>query len=162
MLNSIICNIFITFLENDFFPSRWFIHEKRNNCLPEGSIVCYFRTVKIVEVLFLCSFLEFFTIIYLNFIVVFLSLDLSMIALWSSFVIKGASLARTYFLFIGTCLSKIQNTVSMKFSKFACVKIAFFNVMAKDDIVKFLVVTVCHYFRLLFSESIWQNYRLSY
>ena len=39
-----------------FAPLDGLFSEKRNNCLPEGSIVCYFRSVKIVEVLFLCSF----------------------------------------------------------------------------------------------------------
>ena len=48
----------------------------------------------------------------------FLNLDLFMVALCSSFVIKGASLARTYFLLIGTCLLKMQKTVSLKHFNF--------------------------------------------
>ena len=45
---------------------------------------------------------------------VFLNLDVLMIALRSSFVMKGALLVRTCYLLIGTCLLNMQKTVSLK------------------------------------------------
>ena len=42
------------------------------------------------------------------------NLDLFIISLWNSFVIKGASFARRYFCLIGACFSNILHIVSFK------------------------------------------------
>ena len=49
----------------------------------------------------------------LSFKNLFLNPDLFIIVLWSSLVIKGASLARTYFLLIGAYLLNTLKTVSL-------------------------------------------------
>ena len=48
----------------------------------------------------------------------FLNLDLFTLVLCSFFVMKGASLARTYFLLIGACLLNMPKTVSLKHFRF--------------------------------------------
>ena len=53
----------------------------------------------------------------LEFRKLFLSLEIFIMALWSSVVINGASLARTYFLLIGACLLKIRDTVFLNPSR---------------------------------------------
>ena len=64
----------LPFLKIIFSPLDALFCEKKNNCLPGGSIICYLLyyllSVKIVEVLFVRSFYEFFKIISLDFIVV--------------------------------------------------------------------------------------------
>ena len=46
-------------LRNIFSPLDGFICEKRNNCLPKGSVICCLRSVKIVKELFFAFFKSF-------------------------------------------------------------------------------------------------------
>ena len=55
---------------------------------------------------------------------IFLNLDLFMMALWSSFDMKGASLARMYFFFIGTWRLNILKIVLLYKPKLSTLEVA--------------------------------------
>ena len=78
-----------------------------------------FLMSKLTKYDFLVDLKEIFTIV-IDFVFrnLCLNLDFFMRTSCSSFVMRGASLARTYFLLTGACLLNMQKTVSLKYFRF--------------------------------------------
>ena len=105
-LSSEIC--FSAALRINFSPCDIFFYEKKNNSLPEGSIICDFFVLRLSKynfLVFLKSFLQKFSWILSFSLFVWLLfcknlllyLNLFIIALWSSLLVKGALFAQRYF-----------------------------------------------------------------
>ena len=83
----------------------------------------FFLSIKIFKVRFLSIIQEFFTEIFSGAAVFFL-LVFFMMVLWSSFDIRGASLARMHFFFVGTWRLNILKRVLLHIPKLSTLEAA--------------------------------------
>ena len=144
-----------TILEKKVFQ-RLFC-EKRYYCFPEGFVICNFFYIQTTVIWFFCSSQHFFTkislkfkffwlISVLSFKNLFLNPYLFIIALWSSLVIKGASLVRTYFLNWCIFIEYSKNTF-FKSSQISLIKVALQYFRSKLIVVKVFVIKIFNNFR---------------
>ena len=120
----IIRNMFLCVIKNNLFTfCHLFFVKKTSYSVPEGFIILDFFVLRLskcdflVFIIFLNSFLHQFRWILqfsllawdLSFKNLFLYLDLLIMHLWSSLVLKGASFVRRYFFLLGTCLEDAKD-----------------------------------------------------
>ena len=140
----LIRNMFFCFIKNNLFTFWHLFFKKTNNSLPKSSVIhifCVWRLSRYNFLVFLdsflqkfCWFLQFSLIDWvLSFKNLFLYLDLFIIALWSSLVMKGALFSWMYFFWYVQFWWPILEVIFLESNRILLLICMFFQLMCRKD-----------------------------